>query len=382
MTATLFSGLAPFRPLLKWPGGKGREWDEIGPRLPRRVRDFVDPFLGGGAPFAGTPYQRDAHLNDRHPRLVDLHRRVQQGDEAFLGAVERLGRAWEALALVAEYLGPVFRDLLAETRAERPVDGSVARAEARAACEVAGCGDAAEAIAASVLDKASRLARLERKHGVTFPADAVVVHGETAVRAGLYTFVRERDGCAAGGPPTAETTADFLFVRELCYGAMFRFNADGAFNIPYGGISYNRKSLLARVEQYRAEETRAALARATFSCGDFEPFLDRLRPTLGPDDLVFADPPYDSEFRSYGPDAFTQDDHVRLAAALASLPCPWLLVIQETDFVRATYLGPSTAVRGARQLHAFGKTYGYNVRGRNERAARHLLVGNYDPPLR
>lgn len=376
MTATLFPGLAQFRPLLKWPGGKGREWDEIGPRLPVGIRDFIDPFLGGGAPFARTPFTRAAHLNDRHAALVDLHVRVQRGDPAFLAAVDSLGRSWEALGLVAEYLRPVFRGLVAAARAAREADSAAATAEVQAAAEVAGCPEAAGAIAASVLDKAARLARLEKKHAVKFDAEAISTHGETAVRAGFYMFVREREGRAAAAAPTAESVADFLFLREFCYGSMFRFNADGGFNIPYGGITYNRKSLLARAEQFRSDDTRAALARATFSCGDFEPFLERLRPGMSAEDFVFADPPYDSDFKSYGTDAFTQDDHRRLAAALGRLPCPWMLVIQETDFVRATYL----AARGAREAHAFGKTYGYNVRGRNERAARHLVVTNYAPP--
>ena len=37
--------------------------------------------------------------------------------------------------------------------------------------------------------------------------------------------------------------ADFLFLREFAYAAMFRFNRRDEFNVPYGGISYNRKSL-------------------------------------------------------------------------------------------------------------------------------------------
>lgn len=361
------------RPLLKWPGGKRREWDEVGAHLPRRVRDLVDPFMGGGAPFARIPFTGHAHLNDCEERLVDLHLRVQAGDPEFLGAVETLGRQWRALADVSAASAKEFAHLVDAHRAGRRPDREPAEATVAGAAREARVGAAAEAIVASVLDKAGRIARLERKHGVSFDRAAVREHGETAVRAGFYNHVRAREPSQTG----AARTADFLFIREFCYGSMFRHNAEGAFNIPYGGTSYNPKSFLRRAAQYRAPETRDALARATFSCGDFGPFLDRLRPSLGPDDLVFLDPPYDSEFRSYGPDAFTQDDHRRLAAAIATLPCPWLLVIKETDFVRATYLRPEMAAHGARERHAFGKNYGYNVRGRNERAVRHLLIANY-----
>ena len=185
--------------------------------------------------------------------------------------------------------------------------------------------------------------------------------------------IRGREPTSRG----ARACADFLFVRDYCYGSMFRHNASGEFNIPYGGTSYNGKRFLDRFDQIVAPTTQVALARATFTCGDFAPFLERIAKSFGTQDFVFADPPYDSDFKSYGPVAFSQDDHRRLAKALAGLPCPWLLVIKETDFVRDTYLSATTRRRGAREVRSFGKTYGYNVRGRNERAVRHLAIGNY-----
>lgn len=377
----MFGALPPaalgFRPLLKWPGGKAREWDRIAPFIPPDVATYVDPFMGGLAPFARTPFSDRALLNDRHERLVDLHRRVQAADPAFFSAAETLGRAWESLALASKRATAAFARRV-EVERLQTAQGPRTKAEPDpdVAEAVAGAGlpEAAAACAASAADKARRVANLERRHGVRFDDAAVAEHGETAIRAGFYTFVRDREASADG----AAATADFLFVRDFCYGSMFRHNAEGAFNIPYGGTSYNAKSFLARVRRLRSPATREALARATFSCGDFADLLTPLRGRLGPRDFVFADPPYDSEFRSYGPTSFSEDDHRRLAAALAELPCRWLLVIKETDFVRATYLAPDLLRAGAAELHAFGKSYGYNVRGRNDRATRHLIVGRTD----
>ena len=42
--------------------------------------------------------------------------------------------------------------------------------------------------------------------------------------------------------------AVFYFIRDYCYAAMFRYNANGEFNVPYGGISYNRKDFNKKVE--------------------------------------------------------------------------------------------------------------------------------------
>lgn len=338
--------MTALRPLLKWPGGKTREWAHVAPFVPADVRDFLDPFMGGCAPFALTPFEGRAYLNDRHERLVDLHLRVQAGDAEFLAEAESLARAWQDLAAAAS---------ASRRRFEALVEAARRGADVRSR----GIDD----VAASLEDKAARLARLEAKHGVRFDGDALAEHCETAVRAAFYTRVRAEERTARG----ARAAACFLFVREYCYGSMFRSNAEGAFNIPYGGRSYNRKSFLGRVRQLRAVATRRALARATFSALDFEEFLARRAPSLGSSDFVFADPPYDSDFSTYGDNAFSLADHERLAAALARLPCRWLLVIKETPEVARIY-------SSARRLGAFGKTYGYNVRGRNERDARHLLL--------
>ena len=108
-----------FRPLLKWPGGKTREWGEIEPRLPRRIRDLADPFMGGGAPFALTPFAGHAFLNDRHERLVDLHRRVQQRDEELFDELRALGGDWDALGEFVLPLTEPFAAAADEARAGR-----------------------------------------------------------------------------------------------------------------------------------------------------------------------------------------------------------------------------------------------------------------------
>jgi DNA adenine methylase len=338
-----------FRPLLKWPGGKKREWAHVEPFLPATIRDFVDPFMGGCAPFGLTKFAGRAYLNDRHERLVDLHVRVQRGDASLFRELAALGDSWESLRAVADARRAAFPALVEAARRGEPVRTPDSDDTTR-----------------SVEDKARRLANLERKHRVRFDDAALADHCETAVRAAFYTRVRAEERTASG----ARAAACFLFVRDFCYGSMFRSNDKGEFNIPYGGTSYNSKSFLARLEQLRSPRTRQAFARAEFFSLDFEEFLDSRRPSLAADDLVFADPPYDSDFSTYGDHEFGLADQERLARSLVSLPCRWLLVIRETPDIHRLY--PDALKRGS-----FGKQYGYNVRGRNDRAARHLVVANY-----
>ena len=362
-----------FRPLLKWPGGKTREWKRLAPHLPTRVRHFVDPFMGGLAPFALCPFEGRAFLNDRHERLVELHRLVQAQDGALFRELDGLAHDWDALEAVSQQVRDAFRIEIEAGRAGGEVDHEhLADRVALPELTRRSADDrtAHEFVVASLANKALRVPRLERRHGVRFDADALDEHAETAVRAGYYTLIRAHEyGCEG-----AARCADFLFVREYCYGSMFRQGRDGRFNIPYGGRSYNAKPFARRVAQLRSPATVAHLSRATFHQGDFETFLDTVAPELGSDDFVFADPPYDSEFSTYGTNLFTLDDHRRLAAALARSSAPWLLVIKDTEDVRRTYLSDEVLAAGGRLAETFGKRYGYNVRGRNERRTSHLVV--------
>ena len=61
------------------------------------------------------------------------------------------------------------------------------------------------------------------------------------------------------------------------------------------------------------------------------------RSPLGPTDFVYADPPYDVEFRSYSKDGFGWEEQVRTAQWLAKHPGPVVLSNQATDRILQLY---------------------------------------------
>ncbi len=365
------------KPIIKWPGGKSRELARITALLPP-FETLVEPFLGGGALFFGLEPAR-ALLNDVDPDLIGLYRAVREGDPGLRSAllaladdrVELRRRAARRAAGFAQYVGALRAGEdpgSAGALAERPGDGDLSL-------------PAGPVLTASIASKARRLLGLERKHGRVFTPEELPAHFATALLAGHYTAVR--DGRTPGDDAAAR--ARFFYLRDLCYGSMFRYSGTGRFNIPYGGISYNRVDLRAKAARLYDPSVRDLLGRAELSTADFGEFLASVTPRLSGSTFVFLDPPYDTEFSDYGNRSFGRSDQERLARAFVSLPCPALLVVRETAFVRGLYEEAGRALRAAGRpffLTAYGKTYGYNVRGRNDRSARHLLVGNYDPPIR
>jgi DNA adenine methylase len=359
-------------PFMKWPGGKSAELPLIAALAPDLSGRLIDPFVGGGAVLLATPPEVPAWANDACEDLVRVYRAAAEDDATCRAAMVGLAGAWDGLAgaegLYAE-LAAAFRD----RSAPDPVGPLRAHeARLRAALEPAG-GDLATVtlarLRADLPRKFVRMRRVERRAGFALPEADLLANVEGAVRAALYTVVRERYNRARlAGRWDARRTADFLFLREYAYAAMFRFNAAGAFNVPYGGVTYNRKRLGEKVAALFGGPMRARLGATEWRCGDFEPFLREAAP--GPDDVVFVDPPYDSDFSAYDGLAFGWADHVRLKRVLDGLTARVVVVIKDTPQVRRLYDDGRWRVRER------PKTYMWTIKARNDRSAVHLVATN------
>jgi DNA adenine methylase len=362
----------PLSPFLKWPGGKTLELQSIAAGAPELTGRFIDPFVGGGSVLLATPAEVPAEANDACRDLVEIYTRAASGDRAFRAAVDGLADAWDGLAdfdsayveLAGAEAGPpstasavIARQVESFSRALRPTGPGLSAAfRERAAAELRG--------------KFGRIRRLEARRGTLSEAD-LLANVEGAVRASLYMAVRARyNGARLAGRWDAARAADFLFLREFAYAAMFRFNRHDEFNVPYGGISYNRKSLADKARLLFGEAMLARLATTDFHSQDFEPFLAGCDPA--PDDFVFVDPPYDSDFSAYDNRAFESADQVRLEGVLARLPAKVMVVIKDAPAIRALYRVDRWNVIQA------PKTYMWTIKSRNDRVATHLTITNYD----
>jgi len=367
-------GSPPLRPFVKWPGGKSAELGEIAAVAPALGGRYVDPFVGGGSVLLAVPASVPAVANDACPELVRLYAGIAERDPDLTSALNGVAAAWDA---VSELRVPLA-ELAAAYRAGAD-PARVARAcEALLASDVdhlraAGPGLAERFSARLGDDVAAKLARMrgvEARAGHALSDVDLLANVEGAVKAALYLSVRERYNAGrAADDGSWWRVADFVFLREYAYAAMFRFNARGEFNVPYGGVSYNGKSLRDKLDRAYRPEMVERLARTTWGSGDFEPFLAEVEPTGG--DFVFVDPPYDSDFSDYDNRAFTTSDQARLEAVLRRLSCPVMVVIKQSPLVRELYSASHWNVRTA------DKTYMWTIKSRNDRSAVHLTITNY-----
>ncbi|MHB1165291.1 MAG: DNA adenine methylase [Candidatus Nanopelagicales bacterium] len=364
----------PLRPFLKWPGGKASELALIAAAAPPLTGRYVDPFVGGGSVLLAIPSAVPASANDSCPELVLLFRALASADAEAIAALTGVATAWDGFAGDASTLLGIANAFTSNAGSETVDALAAALAAGRATVlESAGPGIREACTARMPADVAAKLARMravEAKAGHRLSEPDLLANVEGAVRASFYLAIRERYNRArTQGTWDAWRLADFFFLREFAYASMFRFNRRDEFNVPYGGVTYNRKSMLAKVAQATAPAMRERLAGTKWHVGDFEPFLDAVRPQG--DDFVFVDPPYDSQFSDYDNRSFALGDQHRLEAALRRLDCPVMVVIKDSAGIRGLYDHAHWRIAEA------GKTYMWTIKSRNDRSAVHLTITNY-----
>ncbi|MFY9447745.1 MAG: Dam family site-specific DNA-(adenine-N6)-methyltransferase [Dethiobacteria bacterium] len=142
----------------------------------------------------------------------------------------------------------------------------------------------------------------------------------------LYYAYRERFNLflRQGKEASPEAAMLFYYLNRTGYNGLCRFNRKGEFNVPFG--RYKKINYVEDFSPYAA-----VLKKWTLLCGDFEKI------PLHPEDFIYADPPYDVEFRQYAQTGFEWEDQVRLARWLARHPGPVLASNQATDRIVKLY---------------------------------------------
>lgn len=153
--------------------------------------------------------------------------------------------------------------------------------------------------------------------------DSVVYYGHRARFNGLV---------ARGAAASGEGAALFYYLNRTGYNGLCRFNRQGSFHVPFG-----RYKTIAYTRDFTSYA--AVLRDWVFTCGDFAVLA------LVPDDLIYADPPYDVAFTSYSPGGFAWPDQVRLADWLATHPGPVIASNQATPRILDLYAGRGFAIR-------------------------------------
>lgn len=367
--------------LIKWPGGKTKEYEVIKKFVPEYSR-YIEPFFGGGAVFFNMPPQ-PAIINDISVNLMQFYKLIKNKDEKFKQCLYTVDNEWNLLKECANKeisnLYPLYISCRSTHTENIEVKGKikiccehVAKAISNVSKVVINTQLLQNEIYRMVTDKFFRTLKNEIKNNNELCDNDIYENLLTGFTSGYYMYLRDVLNRIERHNELfiAEEykIAIFYFVREFCYGSMFRYNKSGEFNIPYGGIAYNRKDFRKKIDLIFSEETQIYFKDTEIYCCDFEKILDEVREG----DFIFLDPPYDTDFSDYENRSFAEVDQRRLARRLHDTKAKFLLIIKNTPLISELYQN------NGYRVYAFDNKYSYCVKGRNDRNAVHLIVTNYD----
>lgn len=377
-------------PLIKYPGGKEKELNYIIPALPQNINRYYEPFIGGGAVY----FSMDANeyfINDKSDELISLYNMVKDQNEEFFEKIEAIEHNWNIISQVVdrhedtliniynsykdnEVNVQQISDMITEFVFENAEEfNGLLRRDFNYQIE-----NFVVELCKSIKNKMMRMKKIAETKGDLDRSD-LIDNIESSLKAAFYTHFRYlinyRDEL---GLSNEFATAIYFFIRQTCYSSMFRYNRNGKFNVPYGGISYNRKSFANKIAYYRNQDLINHLENTTIGNMDFYDFMRQYAPEE--DDFVFLDPPYDTEFSTYAKNEFDKDDQARLAEYLIN-ECKgnFMIVIKNTEYISSLYPeGATTANGGNIHMSSFDKKYFVSFQDRNNKEAQHLLITNYE----
>lgn len=364
---------------LKWAGGKELELKHILPIIPT-FDAYYEPFVGGGAVFfAMQPQNR--FINDKSPELFNLYSMIAQNNLDFFSTLDTLLYGWQRINDVVDNsatdLITLYKAYSMDIYSVEEVECSLLEFIRAHAKEFMGMFESfsnkenfIREIQRNLFSKTRRMKAIEKKRW-KLPEEDILANIECAMKSAFYMHVRHLyNNVDKYRIPSGVAAALFFFVRENAYASMFRYNRRGEFNVPYGGISYNRKDLVRKIAYMRLPELQCYLSNTVIENMDFEAFLLKYDPQAS--DFIFLDPPYDSEFSTYAQNEFSRRDQERLAAYLLNTcEARFMLVIKNTSAIFNLYAQKGLNIR------VFDKKYLVSFQDRNDRDAEHLIITNY-----
>ena len=368
--------------LIKWPGGKSREIKYIENLIPKYER-YIEPFFGGGAMFFYLKPKK-AVINDISTNLIHFYNLVKENNTEFENFLKSYDTSFQKLLAACDCRINEILDTYKNLKRNNIFDNEAENSLAAIIDEVTqqltdnidnrlfpDINAFKKQLSSSVLDKMKRTVKNEEKK--PFSSKDLCENLITGFTSGYYMYFREIYNNISSFPKQNTSLpyniANFFFIREYCYGSMFRYNSKGEFNIPYGGMSYNRKNFREKIDNIFNAQTKELFSGTEICCSDFSDFI--AAHNLVETDFMFLDPPYDTDFSDYEGRGFSKHDHARLAEVLRNTKAKFILIIKNTDYIYSLY-------QKGFNILCFDKTYTYNVRSRNQRNVEHLIISNMD----
>ena len=374
---------------IKWAGGKEKELPIILSNLPQKFERYIEPFVGGGSVYLNINCDKSI-INDKSDELILLYNMIKNNNQKFIKKLKEINKNWillekivennskKLLSLYKNYSKQVNKEKI-NKRIKVNYSDKIYEFVLEHSEEFNGLlsehfnikiDNFLSEVKKNLLSKIERMRKIELNRGKMSDQN-ILENLECAFKSAYYMHFRYLYNNRLELEIEDEFyCAIFYFIREYCYASMFRYNANGKFNVPYGGISYNRKDFDKKINNLNSSKLKSYMKTTDIFNLDFEDFCKKIK--LTSKDFIFLDPPYDTEFSTYAKNEFGKNDQIRLANFLKNTKAKFMLIIKNTDFIYNLY-----NVKGL-YIKSFDKKYLVSIKNRNDKNVEHLIITNYE----
>jgi DNA adenine methylase len=378
------------KPLVKWPGGKDRELKHFKHLFPEKFNDFYEPFIGGGAVYFSLNNHHSFYINDKSHELINFYSLIKEENKKFIDYLIKVNKSWIEIDDFKKTYGDFYidtytnfsKDIKSEEETIKIIEEylnikenvflSLLKIDIKKEIFL-------KEVKKSITSKIKRMKDIEKKKH-KLPEEDILDNILGSIKNAFYMYIRNLYNNVEEYELEKEfASVLFYFIRMYTYSGMFRYNKAGKFNVPYGGIGYNKKTMDKKIEYFQNKYLIEHFQKTKIFEEDFENFFNITKPKS--EDFIFLDPPYDSEFSTYAKNTFDQEDQKRLASYLIEkCEAKWMLVIKNTELISSLYEKNLKTIGGDKKIFriAFDKKYQVSFMDRNDKEVEHLIITNYE----
>jgi DNA adenine methylase len=320
---------------IKWAGGKKQLIPIISQNLPKKIENYFEPFIGGGAIFFYIlqKYQpKRAYISDINSKLITTYKVVRDNVEEL---IIYLQKHKDNHFLDYENFGSDLADKLNELNKLKKnliIDSFEYNKN---------------------IQEASELRKLKRE----------------VDKKRYYYLQRDNFNDNLEKLSDVEIAAYFIYFNKSGFNGMYRESPSGKFNIPMGSskdVSFNYERLRKTSELLNNSNTEIRVAS-----------FKEIESLVCENSFIYMDPPYDplkknKSFTGYTKDGFSDDDQrdvLNLFKILDKKNCKVLLSNSNTEFMNNLYSDfKILKVDALRSI---------NADGLNRGKIKEILVKNY-----
>ncbi len=269
-----------YKPFIKWAGGKAQLLDKILPIIPTDIDSYYEPFIGGGSVLIAL-LQSDKNIKnyfvyDINPVLIECYNQIKNNHEEFIEECQKIEMYIES---------------------------------------------------APVLDISTTKKRTIIPPRATFDE-------ALESRTHLYYYLRNEYNNI--DMPNLRSSVLFLYLNKAGFRGLYRENAGGDFNVPYG--NYKTVQL---VDRENIEGLHQLFQNVEFSVKKFEEISSD---KIGTNDFIYLDPPYvplddskQSSFNSYTKEPFGVEAQQLVIEFCKKVRCKFLASNAKTEWTMEKY---------------------------------------------